>query len=318
MGPEDSTTPTDNTPSEGETHDEFVPLPDADDADIDAFLNKARSDLETPITPEEAEAPETEEEGELAADTEEDEEAPPPEEKPKKRKEKKENVSTLKETNPQEYAERLERQLAQQETFIQRRNQELGDMRKAHREAVKALEAKLADKMQDDPVAAAKDIQEISENTRREELLGREQSQLNHIHESHKIVSAHVKPEDGVTLDDMVHALEIDGVDPGYVHQFKANPYLAMEAGAIIQLAKRVRAEKYVAGLIPYAQELQKKVAELEKKPSQVLNKVGKALNETPRLNGSSGGSSPSIRSNANIAPTSMTYAEIEEYLKRA
>jgi uncharacterized protein (DUF3084 family) len=123
---------------------------------------------------------------------------------------------------PKTEFEKLQAQVAQQEEFIQRRNNEVGDLRQqlsgleAQRQNLSKTDEELNDLYYENP---AKAIQEQSE-------LSRVNEQMRYVQELETKASIlQADPQFEEKVEEMAQLMVLDGYDPASVQRFKSNPY---------------------------------------------------------------------------------------------
>lgn len=292
----ESTTVDSGTTQDGQQ--EYVPVNQASDEDIAAFLaGNAKPETET------------EPESEQAADTQVTAQSDTAEEQTKDSEEEKPEV-----VSKQEY-DRLVAMYRQSELFNKRRSTEIGDLRKALKEANAKLEKSLEDEYVDDPKKAINTALKLKENQQKLEQLDQEDEAIQYRQKAQAVVTAHVKEEDW-NLDAMTQALSTDGLPPEYITTFRTDPLSAAMPETLIQLAKRARAEQALRALVPYAKKLEEEVKKLRGAPQKVAEGIEKALRQATPTMTASPGSSADTKDIGLKNPSAMTDAEIKEFLK--
>lgn len=259
----------------------------------------------------EGEEPQTEEASE---DSEEQKEktSPPEEEEQEQPREKEDS----KEPSPEERIAKLQAQLAQQETFIQRRNTELGEARRKYDDAIEIIKSKIDEAYLESPSKGIELQKQLSKLETQREEINSEAETLNAIHQRQVAVAKFVKPGEA-NIEEMAACLEEDGIDAGFIQQFRANPFAHFDTAGIIQLAKRssIRAERNK--LVQIANALWEENKKLKEKPARLINNISRAAKTKPSINGGSGrSSSAKIETFSNPALLSQT--ELDEALKAA
>jgi hypothetical protein len=275
---------------EQESTEELVELPHADDADIDAFLEK-----------------------EEKADAEAANKEPKPE--PQAQEQEKQEQPTEQAVKPQtpEEVEKLQKRVKDKELFIQRQAAEIGNLRKQLTEFIAAKKKGLEDRFLESPEKALDDKLDIKEAEKKLETLEKQERTL----VTRALVDSHIEAEEGL-MEGMVNALQRDGLDPQTISQFALNPYENATPGELIQLAKRAKAENVVRELVSMMQTLIKQNEELKSKPNRVLNKVEEALKSPPRLNGKSGQAISEKKGVGSKQISQLSDAELEELLSNS
>jgi len=208
-------------------------------------------------------------------------------------------------------------QLKQQELFIQRRNNEIGQLRQQLREANAKLQERLDERFMESPSAAMRDQAQIQQNEQRLQGLESEEQQIHRVHNAQKVFFSHIKPEDA-GLDEMAQCLVDDGVPQDFVIAFKQNPWTTAAPETLVHLARRARAEKVLAQVVVYAKQLKAENEKLKGQPQQMLNKVQQALRTTPQVSAATGGSAAEASPEMPTDLTEWTSEQIDEFLKRS
>ena len=250
--------------SSGETQ-EFVSIPEASEADIQAFLDKNAGITET----------ETDEVETENLEARQQKETPEPE----STEETKDFVSPkdLPDAVPSKADyDRLRSQFAQQEQFLQRRNKDVGELRKKLKEVTDHLKGNLEDRIAEDPKGAIDQALQIKENEEKLKVLEKEENELNHRQRATQILNTYLKPED-MDLEAVAESLQSDGIPAQYVQAFKADPLGQAQPDALVHLFKRARAEKALKQLAPLVKQLVEENKALKGKPQAVLQNVQNA-----------------------------------------
>lgn len=318
------------TTPQAEAKPDLVPLTEASDQDIEKFLENPQGGVDEEMpdgddSAEESDSAEADEETEGSKESEAEEspkqeaaeEAESEEETTKPTEEKTSEVDSnaaLHEEN-----EVLRERVKQQEQFIQRRNSQFGEVRKEYLKIKEGLQAGLAEKAQTDPAAAIEDRLKIERIDQQLEMLDAQQTEMNQVHETQKVVLGHIKPSE-VPFDAMVETLKSE-VSPEWLQNFVKNPYAAKVTTAdfIIQLHRRTHAETLLRKVVAAYQRLEKssKGAAPAKptKAEEVLRNVEKAVRAGPSVTAASGNAAS--KETYDLDPSQMSDAEIEEFLKR-
>lgn len=295
----------------GETP-ELVSVPQATDADLLSFLQNA------PDT-EEIESPEPEQiEEEELEDSEEEEvsSGEKPVEDPAK-------PPTEAELQAQLQAKEAELQkardaLKQQELYIQRRGNEIGQLRRENTDYKAQLEAALAEKRFDDPVEARKIEKELDKVEGKLQGLDVEEVEMRRRYDAQEIVLQHINPGD-VDVDEMGELLLEDGLPPAYVERFKADPF-GVDGVFLVNLAKRtqerrekVQAKDLLKRVVDYAKGLEKENSSLKGKPEKLLRDVQNAAKRMPTLNAKTGGASTAALKGQSLSQRDLSQLPDEE-----
>lgn len=286
---------------------EQVPLHEADDADIEAYLQNALKEEKEEVAVEDAppadESSEPQKEADQTEETPEAKEAPPA------------DVTTLQKQIAEltEKNRKLETEADSRELFVKRRSQELGDLKKQLREAQSKLKEGIDELAIESPAKAIDRLQKVQKIDEQIEGIDQEQTEITRVHEAAKTFAKHVKPDE-VTIDDMVQSLAEDKIDPHFIQAFRQNPFKVASADSLIQMAKRAKAEKALRSLVPLVKNLVEENKKLKAKPQEVLKKVNEAARQVPGVTAARGNSAAVTRTVA-ADPTSMSDAQIEEFL---
>ena len=184
---------------------------------------------------------------------------------------------------PKTEFEKLQAQVAQQEEFIQRRNNEVGDLRQqlsgleAQRQQLSRTDEELNDLYYENPAKAMQEQNELS----------RVNEQMRYVQELESkasILQADPNFEDKV--NEMAELMVQDGYDPASVQKFKSNPYW-VDAATSMSYAKQVGQERRIKAL-------EANNESLKQKPGEVAQKIEAAANGgttlTAKTSGSTGG----------------------------
>lgn len=284
------TTQDEGSEAEESTEQGTVSIHEATDEELEAFLTKATPDEGTPEGDGE-EAGESSGEPDVKKQASTKSETAAPKEETDSKVEDSEKDSPDTQQINQELAEKVEHQarlLAQQELMIKRRGTELGALRDQLDALIAEKRANVKALAFEDPAAAVEQQLEIRDLEKQKAEAQNEEEGMVRIHESMKLVASHVKPGEA-TVDEIAEILEKeDNLDPRAIAAFKANPYSFMDAGTIVQAAKRVaeRKEKHKAiyWLKKLYEENQALKAQTKSAPRDVLGKVEKALRQSPPI----------------------------------
>ena len=285
--------------------EDFVAIPEATDEELETFI---KSDLSLSEDDDDSDEDETEDATPAPAGpdaTKPKQEAAPADETP------------AKDTEALDTAERekLVQRIKQQEAYIQRRNQEVGELRKQLKTRNEHLEQDLDDKFIENPREAMKAEAEIAKNKDAIDKLEAEQGRLSELHDAQVAVASHLRPDEA-NLDGMVECLKADGVDPAYIQEFRANPYGVARPETIIQLGKRQKSELLLRQVVGYTKKLLAENQQLKKKSGQVVDKIQSALKEPPQVTARSGGGSNTSKMPAIDSISSWSEEEINAHLQ--
>lgn len=208
--------------------------------------------------------------------------------------------------------DKIQQQLKDKELFIQRRNTEIGDLRKQLEAKRQTLENELETFDQFDPRGIAQREIQLAQTTQQLADL-----QVKEVIETNRVVLKDRYPNFQELVDDMSEIATGDlkglGYDDTTISQllsgFKANPY-AEQTGTLLNLADRARLNRE-------NRELKSKLKDLEKQPEEVLKKVEKAFNTRPTVTASAGQASASKQVVASDQISILSDAELEEMIKK-
>jgi hypothetical protein len=212
--------------------------------------------------------------------------------------------------------DKVQKQLTEQELFIKRRNNEVGDLRKKitdletrKEELTKSVEAE----GYIDPVQTHKNLKEI--DTIEAEMTS---LKVKEFETGNREIIKKIAPDFDNLLDDMATVISDDakalGVPEEKINSFltnwKTNPYIQADAGMLLGYASRAR-------LIKDLREKDSKIAELTKKPGEVAKKIENALKSSPVITASSG-QGESQGSNVNVEQIAdLSDSELMELIKK-
>lgn len=295
-----------------------IDIETASDEALSNFLEDAQGAEET-VAASESEVPtqEVEEEAQSAsepkADTKKPEDEPKAEDVKLSRKEWEELQAKF---------DKQQRQIKQQEDFIQRRNTELGGLRKQLREQAEALDERLADEdFRDDPVAVAKAVAMRERIDQQVEQVEREErGNILHL-ETMRQLQQELKPDEGIGVEAFVESLRRMGVNDQQLQAFQTNPIgWVGNPVAFRFLAGKVRAEHYAGKLYEYAKQLQSENAKLKEKAASAATQTATNISRALKTPAPMTATAPTRTSQGRFAanPASMSESEIEAFLQRA
>lgn len=291
-------------PGTTEGTEDFVDLPEATDADIEAFLSEGDE------SPKSAEKPAPE----PAKETKEPEPQKAPE--PAKAEPKKDDPP------PSSRERKLEAELKQARTFIDRRGTEIGELRKQ----LRAAEERLADltsdeKWHESPRQAAEDYGKLKEVRQNLQNLDQEE-QANHFElQARQIASQHLEEEEA-DFEAVAQMLTNEGYSPQFVAQFRQNPFRTVGPDTLVNMAKRAHREGVMRKIIPATQKLLEENIALKKQLSEAgaktAQQIQRNLSRPAELTASQSTASASIDDAATTDFTQMNPEQLEEFLRRA
>lgn len=317
---EENTTVVPTTESQ-EHSAESVPLDQATDDQLDAFL--ASTQVETQVETDssgQTEDVQASEEGQSATVSQEQEQQENDAVAAEKREATPEIESLTKENERKEALLRKKTEaLRKLEREYQRRSSEFGEMRSR----LVALQGQLAkpneESLLDDPDTVIDRKLQLRETQRELERVAAEESAYTNRVRSMEQVVHFVGPDD-FDVEAIGQTLARDGFSQEQIAAFKSDPFSKADGVTLINLAKRAKAESLIAGVVKYAQNLEKEIAELKKKPGQLLSSIDKAAKAKP-ITAAAGGAGQERRS-----PTTATLpksldklsdAELDELLRQ-
>lgn len=226
-----------------------------------------------------------------------------------------------KQPTPEEY-EQIKNRLEEQRKFLDRRSQEIGELRKQKSDLIAQLQAKAAELEYDNPREAARYDRAIEEARQSEQRLATQQLEAQRLHEAVTIVPKYVKPEE-FSIEDMILELKEDGVtNADFIERFKENPYKTQYPETLIHLAKRAHYGKHLRTLVPLMrnmhEENQRLKEQIKNKGEQVMRGIKKAVNSAPPITTNGSATANSNKAKASEDPSLLSDAELEAYLKQA
>jgi len=281
------------------TSPEYVDLHEASDDDIANFLENVGKEE---LAPEEAQSPSDPAPQQVNK-------VEPPQEAPK--------VDPVEPVSKADF-EAFKKQFQGQELLIKRRTSELGELRRQFQQFVEQTQKTLDEKFYESPTQALADARKIEMAQAKIKELDAEEQSLTNAHQAQVLLAHHVGA-DGLDVEAISESLASDGLPSDFIDHFRRNPYQSTLPETLIQLAKRANAEKKVRQmeealnqLVPYTQKL---LEERKQLPQHVLKNVHSALRQSPQVTASAGGTGQ-VQGGASVDPSSMTDAEIQEFLK--
>lgn len=281
-----------------------VPLDEASNEDIEAFLSNYR---EEPYTSEDTEEVTTDKHSAPVAPTQ--EQANKTSTEPTGPVSRKEHEQVIAKN------EQLRAALEKQSLAWQRRSTEIGELRRALREANEKLAQGLNDDFLENPERAVDRKLQIRTNEQHLQQLDQEEAGLNSRTQSIHTVANYV-PEEEFDVSAMASALQRDGVAPQVIQQFVTDPYSQTNGVTLVQLAKRAHAEKLLTHVYQYARNLEQQIQELKNKPEQVLKNIERTTQARP-MTAANGGSAQRSLSDASVRVDQMSDAELDELIRK-
>jgi chromosome segregation ATPase len=206
---------------------------------------------------------------------------------------------------PKTEFEKLQAQVAQQEEFIQRRNNEVGSLRQQiialerQEQALTKSEDEINELYLDNPAKAIQEQQELS----------RIQDQRRYIQELETKASLlQSDPQFEEKVGEIAELMVQDGYDPASVQKFKTNPYW-VDSNVTRTYVAKVAQNRELA-------DLRGKVESLTKKPQDVARKIEAAANSGVTLNASSSGTTGGEVVVTSETVESMTSEQRKHFIK--
>lgn len=175
--------------------------------------------------------------------------------------------------------DKMKSQVSQQEEFIQRRNNEVGDLRQQlgtldqQRQQLSKTDDELNDLYIDNPAQAIREQNE----------LGRVNEQMRYVQELETKASIlHADPQFEDKVEEMAQLMVADGYDPASVQRFKSNPYW-VDSATSMSYAKHVGQERRIKAL-------ETNNESLKQKPGEVARNIEAAAKGGVTLTASTGG----------------------------
>lgn len=281
-----------------------VTLDQASNEDIEAFLSNYR---EEPYTSEDTEEVTTDKHSAPVAPTQ--EQANKTSTEPTGPVSRKEHEQVIAKN------EQLRAALEKQSLAWQRRSTEIGELRRALREANEKLAQGLNDDFLENPERAVDRKLQIRTNEQHLQQLDQEEAGLNSRTQSIHTVANYV-PEEEFDVSAMASALQRDGVNSQVIQQFVQDPYSQTNGVTLVQLAKRAHAEKLLTHVYQYARNLEQQIQELKNKPEQVLKNIERTTQARP-MTAANGGSAQRSLSDASVRVDQMSDAELDELIRK-
>jgi len=206
----------------------------------------------------------------------------------------------------------LEKRLTDKDSFIDKRNSEIGDLRTKEKELLKKIEKSQAtnenfeEDFYNNPQEVVKDV--LAGERAQQELEANQARQRQYETED---AMESLAPDLKTYVADMVECLREDRYDETILAQFTDNPFIA-EKSFLYNLYRRAKATKEV-------KELTTKVAKKSVESKDVIAKVAKASKASPKLTNSDGSSD----STSTLKPlnrqqiSELPYEELQERLKQ-
>lgn len=283
-----------STPDNGSDSTEYVELHEADDADLDAFLENA----------DKADSPSQQVEQPKAEEPVQEEQEP-----------QKQAVDPM--AQVQAKMEAMQKQLQGQELLLKRRTSEIAALKQRLEPLLQVTEQQLEQLYLESPAKAMQVQLAKNEAEKKHAELSAEEQQLANQQQAQTILSQHVGPE-GFDVEAIAETLAEDGLPTEFIQQFVANPYRSALPETLIHLAKRAqekrradKAEMVAAQLYYYLQRVQE---EAKQAPNKALANIQSAMKSGPSIT-----AAPGTGGQRGFNPddiSSLSEAELDELLK--
>jgi hypothetical protein len=199
--------------------------------------------------------------------------------------------------------EKLQNQLKQKEDFIQKRNSEVGDLKKRELE----LQTQLSSRPSDDELRDELDNVDAYRQMRDTERLEDEQLQLQskiHQLEAEETVTQAI-PNFEELKDDIVKLAKSDGLPEKDIVDLQTNPFV-FKPQDVIGLARRAQNEREIASM-------KKKIDDLSSSKQNLAKNIAKAANGGKTITAASGQSTPINQDLTRQDITKLNRKELEE-----
>jgi hypothetical protein len=286
--------------SEGSTQEpEMVPIPEASIEDLNAFIASDKS----------------------LDDGEDQEELEPEDKKPEVSAEPKEKEQGL--TREQleaqlkeerEKHEKLRAHAKNVELWNSRQANEIGELRKAIKQAIAEKSKGLDEKFLESPREALRVSKDIEKHEAELAQLDQQEAALAHRQQAVQLVSAHI-PEEELDVSAMAEVLASDGIPQDFIKSFVEDPFVQTHGETIIQLHRRAVAEKQRNEAVAIIKKLIAENDRLKKGKRDVLSGVEKASKQMPSVTANNGGAVASSRGTTKSF-AQMSEDELTEFLK--
>lgn len=167
---------------------------------------------------------------------------------------------------------KLEKRLRDKDEFIEKRNAEVGLLRKQARERELASIPDDVDVNSEefmlDPKSAVDKILEAKK--KKEEILNQERSeQIKQLEEQTKTLLKQVDPEFEDTVPSIIDVLKQDQAPQHIIDQFQSQPYRTFNPAVVLQLIHRAKLSNRV-------KELEAELAKAKSRPAQIVDNINK------------------------------------------
>lgn len=284
-----------------ENTEEFVPITEAEDADLDAFLEQGDEEAES-----EEELPVAQNTQEKQDKVSEKPEGDVPQEQPKA-------------APTREEFEKLVLEMKQKERFIQHRNTEVGELRKQLREAKARLAEGLEEEWQINPAEAHQRQSKLERVNAHIEQLEAEEEQNNVELAGRSVVQKYLTPQE-FNIPAAVEMLAEDGLPPDLINRFKENPFRVAAPETLVHIFKRATAESIAKKIIPATRKLLEENVQLKKQLQEsggrVAQKIQEGLKRSAQVTSSRPSSASSKAELMSSDLSSLSEEELESLLK--
>lgn len=274
----------------------------------DALLDKALNE----DTSQSVETTETKPETEVKK-----EEVKPEEIKPEEKKEgiKPSEVITEEEKVeiPKSEYEKLNKRISDEQQFIQRQANEIGELRKTLRQQIEAKLKEIEDPNQliADPAGFLEAREQIKDAEMQDRNLQRMEQSLHS-----KIIINQFIPDFEKRIDDITEVIKTDGLGQDIINNFRANPYADTPA-VLFNLSKRAELLKESNALKAKVATLEEQLKKLQAEPHKVAKKIEQALQASKTITGATGGSKVSDETMPEISNISdLSDVELNKLIK--
>lgn len=258
-------------------------VPYLSDAEIDAALGNGLEDHED--SGDEDDKSSSKEEGESDGEGDEkeasDSEAQNDGESEEGGNESKEDTRTLREE-----LEKKNRQVADQQQFIQRQNQRYGDLKKELTTKLDSLITRVDEMTEAEKLEAGPEIVELRKQIQN---VKSHEEMFHHVVQTQEAVFR-VIPEEQFDVDGMASELEAVGGDATYIANFKKNPFMVAKAHEIIMLNRAYQNAKAMRVLATALKAQRKEAEALKAKPKQMLKNINKVAQNSNGVTGKNAG----------------------------
>ncbi len=207
--------------------------------------------------------------------------------------------------------EKSQKRLKDQELYIQRRGNEIGELRKALDELIRTKQEGLQEKWVADPQQAMDDTMAIRNAQRDQQML----NELERI-ENTKMSIRKLVPDFDSLVDDMAEIVKLDCFHPNAIAQFRANPYVE-NLGVLFNVVQRAKALRQVKEYEIKVSTLQQEIDKLKGKPQEIVQKIEKALHSKPSVTASSGKGASEKTPITDVPMQNLTSEQLDKILKQ-